>query len=152
MIPLNIKSPYIYLILLLLFSFLAFSGWSARQASTRGSQISDHNYYSKGLKYNNTRVEERAAASRGWQLKTEIDNRSLNFKLTDAEDSPIRKATGELTLFLSQESRVLRLHPTEIQPGLYQLNLPDEISGSLQARIDFEQAGARVSRQLLVNL
>ncbi len=148
----NRKSPYVLLILLLLFSFLLFSIWSARQAATRGSEISDLNYYSKGLKYNNTRVEERAAASRGWQLETEIKDKSLHFKLSDKEGVPISQATGELTLFLSEENRVLRLQPREIQPGLYLLKLPDEISGSLQARIEFEQQGARISRQLLVNL
>ncbi len=152
MLPLKLKSPYILLILLLLFSFLAFSIWSARQASTRGSQISDHNYYSKGLKYNNTRVEERAAASRGWQLETQIRNRILHFKLSDAKGLPISQAKGELTLFLSKESRVLRLQPTEPQPGRYQLKLPEEVRGSLQARIEFEQQNARISRQLMVNL
>ena len=152
MVPLKLKSPYVLLIIFLLFSFLAFSVWSARQASTRGSQISDYNYYSKGLKYNNTRVEERAAASRGWQLETKIQNRSLNFKLSDAKNQPIRQAIGELTLFLNKENRVLRLQPVELQPGLYQLKLPDDVSGSLQARIEFEQKNARISRQLLVNL
>lgn len=146
------KSPYVLLILLLLCAFLLFSLWSARQAATRGSQISDHNYYSKGLKYNNTRVEQRAAASRGWQLETAIKDRSIVFKLSDKQGQPITQATGELTLFLSQEKQVLRLQPAESQPGLYLLMLPAEISGSLQARIEFEQQDARISRQLLVNL
>ncbi len=152
MVQLKLKSPYILLILMLLLSFLVFSVWSARQASTRGSQVSDLNYYSKGLKYNNTRIEERAAASRGWQLETEIQNRILNFRLSDATGQPIRQAIGELTLFLKKENRVLHLQPTESQPGIYQLKLPDAISGSLQARIEFEQQGARINRQLLVNL
>ena len=149
---LNLKSPYILLILLLLSSFLLFSAWSAHQAAMRGSQISDHNYYSKGLKYNNTRVEERAAASRGWQLETEIKGKSLIFKLSDNTGQPISQAAGELTLFLNKENRVLRLKATESEPGRYRLKLPDEINGSLHARIEFAQQDARVSRQLLVNL
>lgn len=152
MTPLKRKSPYVLFILLLIGAFVLFSLWSARQAATRGSQISDLNYYSKGLKYNNTRVEERAAASRGWQLETAINEHSLHFRLSDNKGLPISQANGELTLFLSEEQRVLRLQTSEAQPGLYLLKLPREISGSLQARIEFEQLGARVSRQLLVNL
>ncbi len=146
------KNPYILLIILLLGAFLLFSIWSARQAATYGSRVSDPDYYSKGLKYNNTRVEERAAASRGWHLETEIKDKSLYFNLSDAEGQPIHRATGELTLFLSEKNRVMRLQPTEVEPGRYQIKLPDDIRGSLQARIEFEQQGARISRQLLVNL
>lgn len=152
MATLKRKSPYVLFIILLLCSFLLFSIWSARQAASRGSQISDLNYYSKGLKYNNTRVEERAAASRGWQLETVIKEKTLVFKLSDRTGQPISQATGELTLFLSEENQVIRLQPTETQAGVYRLMLPVQISGSLQARIEFEQQGARVSRQLLVNL
>jgi nitrogen fixation protein FixH len=133
-------------------TFVLFSIWSARQAATRGSQISDHNYYSKGLRYNSTRVEERAAASRGWQLETIIDGRILRFILSDNEDKPISQANGELTLYLNKENQVIRLQLTEAQPGSYWLKLPDAINGSLQARIEFEQQDARISRQLLVNL
>ncbi len=152
MAPMKRISPYVLLIITLLCAFLLFSIWSARQAATRGSQISDLNYYSKGLKYNNTRVEERAAASRGWRLETAINEKTLVFKLSDSAGQPIAQATGELTLFLSEKKRVIRLQPTETESGVYRLILPEQISGSLQARIEFEQQGARVSRQLLVNL
>jgi len=148
---LNRKSPYIYLILLLILAFLIFSIWSARQAAIRGSQVSDHNYYSKGLKYNNTRVEERAAASRGWQLETVIKGKTLQFRLGNDSGAAIRQATGELTLYLSAEHQVLQLPTTETESGLYLVKLPEGITGNLQARIEFEQQGARVSRQLLVN-
>lgn len=149
---LKTKSPYILLILLLLGSFLLFSGWSARQAATRGSQIADPDYYSKGLKYNGTRVEERAAASQGWQLTTSIRGHLLSFELSDNAGAFIPLATGQLTLYLSEQKEVLRLPTEETQPGHYQLNLPVEITGSAQARIEFELQGARISRQLLVNL
>ncbi|WP_020676359.1 FixH family protein [Geopsychrobacter electrodiphilus] len=152
MVTLKRISPYVLLIFLLLGSFLLFSAWSARQAATRGSQISDINYYSKGLKYNNTRIEERAAASRGWKLTTEINNNNLRFSLSDKDGHSISHASGELTLFLSQEDRVVHLQTTEPEPGLYLLKLPDEIKGNLQARIVFEQQGVRISRQLLVNI
>lgn len=47
------------LIPLLLCSFLAFSSWAAYQAATRVSDVSDRDYYSKGLKYNSTLLEKR---------------------------------------------------------------------------------------------
>jgi nitrogen fixation protein FixH len=97
-------------------------------------------------------VEERAGASRGWQLTTEIDENTLSFQLSDTNGNPIVHASGELTLFFSAENRVMRIQPTESKPGTYVLNLPAEIKGSLQARIEFEQKDARISRQLLVNL
>lgn len=146
------KNPYILLIILLLGAFLLFSIWSARQAATYGSRVSDPDYYSKGLKYNNTRVEERAAASQGWRLETLIDQNRLRFKLFDLDGQPISQAVGELTLYLNQQNLVQRLVPVESHPGIYQLDLPDKIHGSFQARIEFELQGARISRQLLVNL
>ena len=146
------KSPYVFLILFLLISFLIFSVWSARQAATRGSRISDTEYYSKGLKYTNTKVEERAATSRGWNLETNIVNKNLHFILSDKEGNAISQANGELTLYLGKEKKVLRLKAIESQPGLYWIDLPDEINGSLQARIEFELQGSRINRQLLVNL
>ncbi len=149
---LKLKSPYVLLILLLIFSFLAFSLWSAFQASKRGSQISDPNYYSKGLKYNNTRIEERAAVSRGWRLETQINGLQLHFELFDRTNLPISQASGELTVYLANQQKIILLHTNETGAGVYSIDLPTEISGSLQARIDFLAQGARISRQLLVNL
>ncbi|MCF6180253.1 MAG: FixH family protein [Geopsychrobacter sp.] len=152
MLSLLRKSPYILLIMVLIGSFLLFSLWSARQATTKGPEISDPDYYSKGLKYNNTRIEERAAASQGWQLDTIIDHQSLEFHLSDSTGKPVSKAVGLLTLYLSADNQVMRIAIQEQQPGLYRLQLPETLSGSLHARIEFEHSGARISRRLLVNL
>ncbi len=145
------NNPYVLLILLLLGSFVFFSLWSARQAATRGSRISDPAYYSKGLKYNHTQVEKRAAASRGWQLKTEVVKNQLCFRLFNKQHQSISRASGELTLFLGEKDQVLRLPTTETEPGTYLVKLPAGISGSVQARIEFNQQGVTLSRQLLVN-
>ena len=146
------KSPYIFLIILLLGSFLLFSTWSARQAANNGSRISDPAYYSKGLKYTNTQVEKQAAASQGWQLATQVEENQLRFSLSDAQQNPIGQASGNLTLYLSAEKQLLHLLTREAQPGEYLVDLPSDLHGSHQARIEFVRAGARISRQLLVNL
>ncbi len=146
------KNPYVLFILLLLVSFLIFSVWSAQRAATRGSRISDPEYYSKGLKYNNTRVEERAAASQGWTLETVIEQKTLHFKLFDRKNLAIEHAAGKLTLFLGEQKRILRLPLKETRPGRYVVSLPAGTSGSLQAQVEFEKQGALINRQLLVNL
>jgi nitrogen fixation protein FixH len=142
---------YVILILLLLGSFVLFSAWSAHQASTRGSQISDPAYYSKGLKYNHTQIEIQAAASRGWQLETTIEKKILNFRLFDSQQQPIAGANGVLTLYPGEQQAVLHLRTTEIQPGRYQVKLLGTNKNSVQARIEFELQGILLSRQLLLN-
>ena len=146
------RNPYPLLIIGLLAFFIIFLIWSARQAATRGSRISDPEYYSKGLKYNNTELEIRTASTRGWQLQTALNGHQLSFQLHDGKGQPISKAKGELIVFLAQSKRILNLPTMENQPGSYRLDLPADIMGSLQAHIEFEKQGARISRQLLLNL
>jgi len=146
------KSPYIWFILLLLGAFILFSIWAARQAAKNGSRIADPAYYSKGLKYTNTQLEKQAAASQGWSLTTKIEQKTLRFALVDHLNQPITEAYGEMTLYLSERKELLHLNPQETAPGHYQVNLPQDLHGSLQARIEFVREGARISRQLLVSL
>lgn len=148
----KLKNPYVLLILLLLGSFLLFSVWSARQAVQHSSRVSDPAYYSKGLKYTSTQVEKQAAASQGWSLNTEVVAGQLRFSLLDRKQNPIHGADGTLTLYLSATQNLLHLELSESLPGQYLVNLPRDLHGSHQARIDFERRGARISRQLLVNL
>jgi len=146
------KSPYIPFILALILAFLFFSLWSARQAATKGAAISDPDYYSKGLKYNSTRIEEQAAASQGWQLETKIEQKIISFHLSDPAGRAISKAQGRLTLYLGTDNEVIDLSAAEERAGVYLVRLPETIHGSLHAQIDFERQGARISRRLLVNL
>lgn len=147
-----LKNPYVALICLLLGAFLLFSFWSARQAAQHGSRIADPDYYSKGLKYTSTQLEKQAAASQGWQLTTAVVQNLITFELADRLEQPILNAVGELTFYLSDSQKLLHLTPQEVAPGRYQAKLPADLRGSLQARISFVREGARLSRQLLVNL
>ena len=71
------KNIYPAMILLLISCFLIFSTWAAFQAAGLGSKVTDTDYYSKGLKYNTSQVEKRAAEVLGWNLETRLDGRDL---------------------------------------------------------------------------
>jgi nitrogen fixation protein FixH len=146
------KNLYKPLILLLLCSFLVFSAWSAWQASSRGSQVTDRDYYSKGLKYNSTLVEKRAAEVLGWSLATEISGKTLTFHVTDGKDNNVTGAQGTLYLYRpgSPNGQKFQLH--ESSTGDYQVELPSDLDGTLRARVMFEREGARLNHQLQLNL
>ena len=145
----NIYRP---LILLLLGSFLLFSAWSAFQAAGLGSKVTDADYYSKGLKYNTTLVEKRAATVLGWSLVTRLTGRTLEFQLTDREGGVVDGASGSLYLAIPGAAENITLPLQETAAGVYRVTLNDAIRGSIQARLEFELDGARLNRQLLLNI
>lgn len=147
--PKNVYKPLIFV---LLGSFLAFSAWSAWQAADRGSQITDRDYYSKGLKYNSTLVEKRAAEVLGWTLNTQLSRHTLTFRVTDQEEKNVSGARGVLHLYLPNAPKGQAFVLSEISAGAYQLDLPADLNGSLRARVAFERDGARLNRQLQLNL
>ncbi|PLX96217.1 MAG: hypothetical protein C0619_00035 [Desulfuromonas sp.] len=146
------KNFYKPLILLLLFAFLIFSGWSAWQASSRGSEVTDRDYYSKGLKYNSTIVEKRAAEVLGWTLSSEINDQTLRFSLNDKDNQAVSGARGIIYLFPPKNPKGLQYHLSESSPGTYTFPVPQEYQGTLRARLTFERNGAKLNRQLQLNL
>lgn len=138
------------LIPVLIGSFLIFSSWAAYQAVTRVSEVSDRDYYSKGLKYNNTLLEKRAASVMGWQLHSALQEGAFTQLLTDSNGDPVSGATGTLFLHQHQDS-VLVISLTETAPGTYTANLP-QITGEHLIRAEFEREGARITRQILLTL
>lgn len=145
------KNIYPALILLLLCGFLAFLAWSAFQAAGLGSKVTDSDYYSKGLKYNTTMVEKRAAEVLGWRIATRLEGRTLAFDLTDHEGG-IDHAVGTLYLAIPGAAENIHLPLREIGAGRYLVDLSGEIKGTIQARLELERDGARLNRQLLLNL
>jgi len=146
------KHFYPAMIILLLGTFLIFCGWSAYRAATRSSQISDRDYYSKGLKYNATLVEKQAASVLGWQLRSELLANQLLIRLTDGQGVPVSGATGILIFHQPNENSSMSLPMQEAAPGTYLAELPTDLKGEIPVRIDFERSGARVNRQLLLNI
>ncbi len=146
------KNIYPPMILLLIGGFLIFSAWAAFKAAGLGSKVTDADYYSKGLKYNTTQVEKRAAEVLGWNLETRLNGRDLEFLLTDREGVEVDRAGGTLYLAIPGTAENIHLPLQEITSGSYRVKLGDNINGSFQARLELEREGARLNRQLLLNL
>ena len=146
------KNIYPPMILLLIGCFLIFSVWAAFQAAGLGSKVTDTDYYSKGLKYNTTQVEKRAAEVLGWSLETKLDGRVLEFYLTDHEGGAVNRAAGSLYLAIPGAAENIHLPLEEVASGHYRVIFDDNISGTIQARLEVEREGARLNRQLLLNL
>lgn len=143
---------YPLLILLLLGSFLGFSIWSAMRAVESGPEVTDADYYSKGLKYTSTLVEKRAAITRGWTVSTLLTGRTLQFHLSDKRGLPVRSAQGAIFLYLPETASSTKFPLQEVNPGVYQINLTTGMTGEMNARLEFAYDGALMNRQLLLNL
>ena len=143
---------YPAMIMILLGGFLAFLVWSAYQAAGLGSKVTDSDYYSKGLKYNTTLVENRAAEALGWQLDTRLQGRTLEFRLVDNSGAGVDVAAGTLFLALPGAADSIRLQLQEAGAGLYRVSLGEELHGAIQARLELERQGVRFNHPLLLNL
>ena len=146
------KSSSPLFIILLIGCFLGFSVWSAMRAIEAGPEVTDADYYSKGLKYSSTLLEKRAAAVLGWKVETQLIGRTLEFRLSDKEGTPVEAANGDIFLYLAASTSSKRLPLQETEPGVYIFNLTAGMTGEMSARLEFEHKGARINRQLLLNL
>ena len=144
------RKPFPLYLALLLGGFIVFLGWSARQASTDGARITDRDYYSKGLRYNTSQVERRAASVLGWQVLADLDDRTLSLQLNDRDGSSVEGA--DIVLTLMTPSRQIPLVPREQLAGTYLFQMPTDIYGEIPARYTIQREGARIERQLLINL
>jgi nitrogen fixation protein FixH len=141
-----------WLIVLLGAGFTVLSAWSFYRAAQGTSAVTDADYYSHGLRYNQTLLEQRAADSLGWQVAVTYAGNDLLVTLSDGGRQPVSGARGTLTLFRVESSRPQQLLLQESAPGRYQALLPAELTGELTAEIAFERAGARLQRRLLLAL
>jgi len=148
----NKKSIIPILLSVLIGCFILFLAWSGKQASTGGTDVTDSDYYSKGLKYNSTLVEKKAASVIGWQLQTRLAGRFLIFNLSDKNGKPIFAANGQLTLPIPGGNLAQSVPLSEVEPGTYQAELPVDLRGERPVRVDFELNGARINRQLLLSI
>ena len=126
--------------------------WSGFQASTQGTQVTDRDYYSKGLKYNSTQIEKTAAVSLGWKLTATQEAGYLQINLLDGSSEAVTGAKGKINLYSRPDVDLLVLPLTEVTGGRYQVKLPAILKGEVTVRVEFERAGARINRQLLLNL
>jgi nitrogen fixation protein FixH len=137
--------------LLLGLLFLGMTGWSVYRSVTGVSAVTDRHYYSHGLRYNDSLVEQRAAASLGWQVSVSLQNGHFTSHWTGKDGQPV--AGGEARLVISARNRsAITLPLTEAAAGRYGASLPAELQGEIQALLTFSRSGATLRRPLLLNL
>lgn len=141
-----------WLLVLIGSGFLLLMAWSIFLAGQRSSAVIDRDYYSHGLRYNETLLEQRAATALGWQVTTELMGRSLRFHLRDRQGRPVSEAQGVLYLSLPSNPSGLALLLHETTPGTYQVELAGSITGQISARLEFKRDRALLNRQLLLSL
>lgn len=139
-------------VVLMIGSFICFLAWSAMRASDSGPQVTDADYYSKGLRYTSTVLEKRAAAVLGWRVDTQLSGRTLRLQLSDKAGQPVRSAKGVISIYMRNQGGAIPFPLEEVGVGIYQLKLTDSMTGEMTARVEFERDGARLNRQLLLNL
>jgi nitrogen fixation protein FixH len=140
------------LIVLLVAGFFALSAWSFHQAASGTSAVTDANYYSHGLRYNQTLLERNAAAALGWDAAVTLTDLQLQIALSDRDRQPVTAALGSLTLHGGSRGKAQHLPLHEDSAGIYLGTLPPGLRGEVTAQVDFEQAGARLSKRLLLSL
>ncbi len=131
--------------------FLIFSGWSAYQASTRGSAVTDRDYYSHGLKYDHALVEQKAAETLGWTAAIDVSDGWFRCRLGDRSGMPVTGGAGEVVLFRVRTGTETRLLLHEVEPGVYGAPLPVGLQGELPAELTLARDGARITRRLQLN-
>lgn len=146
------KNLYPFFIIIAIVSFIGFLAWSAMRASESGPEVTDADYYSKGLRYTSTILEKKAATSLGWTITTELSGRTLSIALNDKNGAPVKSANGSILFFLPDTSERVEYPLQETTSGHYQFHLMASLHGELSARVEFEREGARINRQLLLNL
>jgi nitrogen fixation protein FixH len=136
----------------LILFFLLLTGWSVYRAAKGVSEVTNPRYYSHGLKYNDTLIEQEAAEGLGWQVGIRLAGGRVEVRLTDQDGRPVAQAQAEVALYRTDAKDQRLLHLAEESAGLYAAVLPADLSGSLSARLQINRLGAGLSRSLLLNL
>lgn len=144
------KAPV--LLALIIGTFVLFLAWSANRAATGGTDITDPDYYSKGMKYNSTLIEKKAAGAIGWTLIPRLKENRLILALRDKNGTEVTGAEGRVIFPVPGGNRAKTLPLRETNRGHYEVILPDSLPDEQLTRVDIERNGARIYRQFLLNL
>jgi len=146
----NAANRWLWLIGALLVGFILLSAWSFRRAATESSTVTDANYYSHGLRYNQTLLERQASASLGWQTVPHLEGNRVTIRLFDRGRQAVAGAEAILTLLGTGTADNRRLPLHEVEPGLYRAELPGDLHGELAADVTFQRDGADLHQRLLL--
>lgn len=142
-------------LLLLLLIFTGFGGltaWSFHRAARGASPVTDADYYSHGLRYGQTLLEQKAAATLGWTTQPQLQGRLVSIRLQDSGRAPVTGAAAALTLLGADQGQARELSLREAEPGVYRTELPGTLHGEQPAEVVFRRDGVRLSQRLLLSL
>jgi len=140
------------LLLTLLIFFLVFTFWSVQKAARDVSPVTDRDYYSHGLRYEDSLLERRAAATLGLRTETRLEGRILHLELRDAQGHPLGAAQATLALPTASAAASQRLALIEKSPGDYSAELPESLRGQNSLTLDIRTQGAGLQKKLLLSL
>lgn len=146
--------PWPWLLLGLATIFALVTGWSVQRAGIAGSRVLDRDYYSHGLKYNQTMLEKQAAAALGWQLVAAIEGERLTARLHDQEQRPVSNGEGRLLVRqrAGRDYRTSEIALAEVAAGVYETVLPAAGADELDLTLIIRRDRAEIRRRLLVRL
>jgi nitrogen fixation protein FixH len=141
-------------IITLVLAFTAFTWWSFIRAAAGVSAVTDPDYYSHGLKYNSTTLEQQAGEALGWTVRQQVAGRRLTIRVEDSHQVGIPGCQGAIT-FPGEGTGASPLPPlavTEIGAGLYQADIPATLPQTLMTTLTIGKGQAMVHRRLLLAL
>ena len=143
---------WILFLLLIVAGFGGFTAWSFLRAARGASAVTDPDYYSHGLRYGRTVLEQKAAAALGWEAAPELQGRILTIGLRDNGRRAVTGADGLLILLGPGARHIRNLGLREASPGTYRAELPADLRGEQPVEIVFQREGARLSQRLLLSV
>ncbi len=132
--------------------FLIFTFWSIKKAVSDVSAVTDRDYYSHGLRYEDSQIEQRAALSLGWQSRARLEGRLLLVELLDAGKQPVTGALAEFSVGGAGDIPAMNIPLAESSPGLYSAQLPEAFQGEIRASLQIHRQGAKLHKSLLLSL
>jgi len=138
----------------LVLSFCLFSWWMMSRAISGVSPVSDPNYYSHGLKYNNTSIEIQTAQALRWKITPMVQGRVLTVQVIDAQESAVNGVQGSVAVQFegAEQSPLPALSLSDNGQGLYAVTLPASLPRTFSASLTLRKDQATVHRRLLINL
>ena len=100
---------WVLLLIVIFAGFTALSAWSFFRAARGASPVTDRSYYSHGLRFNQTLLEQKAAGTLGWQVEATLHGRQLQLLLTDQSRQPVSAARTSATVTGGAQSEPLHL-------------------------------------------
>ncbi|MBU0479991.1 MAG: FixH family protein [Proteobacteria bacterium] len=141
-----------FLVIFIGISFLGVTGWSIYRATLGVSPVTDPEYYSHGLKYNQSNIEIKAAEASGWALSTVLKGQELVVNLVTHSGQAVTGCKGDIIIYSNSNARRLELELVEQSPGRYSMLFPENLTGSITGDLSLHREGARITRRLIVNL